>query len=88
MWLFPLGIGTIEDVFQALGKLPDRMEAFMSFVIPGAMLTAVCFNMVADMPSGPLDLVVSRDSSISRTSSSSHSNCSGHSSGSGCSNSL
>lgn len=88
MWLFPLGIGTMEDVFHALGKLPDRIDAFISFVIPGAMLTAVCFNMVADMPSGPLDLVVSSANSISRTSSSSHSKCSGHSSGSGCSNSL
>ena len=41
------------------------------------MLVAVCFSIVPDMLSGPLDLVVSIDSSISRISSSVHRSSSG-----------
>ena len=71
MWLLPLGIGTTEDVFHAVGNFPERMDVFISFVIAGAMLTAVCFNIMADMLSGPFDLVVSNDNK-STTSPGSH----------------
>ena len=50
---------------------------FMSFVTPGAMLAAVRFSIVPDMPSGPLDLVVSIAKNISRISSFTHRSSSG-----------
>ena len=70
--MFPFGIGTTDDVFQAVGNFPEQIDMFMSFVIPGAMLVVVRFSIVPDMLSGPLDLVVSIDNSISRISSSVH----------------
>ena len=76
--LFPLEIGSMEDVFHTLGNLPEQIDVFTSFTIPRAMLTAVCFSIVANIPSGPLDLVVSSDNNISRMTSSVHSSCSGH----------
>ena len=50
---------TTEEVFHALGKVPDRIDVFITFVTPGVMLTffTLCFvstNVVTDMPSGPL----------------------------------
>ena len=78
MWLLSFGTGTTEDVFHAVGSLPERIVVFMSFVILGTMLVAVCFSMIADMPSGLLDLVASRDNNISKTTSSVHRNSSGH----------
>ena len=35
VWLLPLGIGMTEDVFHAVGNFPERMDMFISFVIPG-----------------------------------------------------
>ena len=67
---FPLGIGTTEADFQADGNLAEDMGWFINLVIPGAMLVAVAFNMVVEIPSGPLDFVVSSESKNSRTSSS------------------
>jgi D-mannonate dehydratase len=82
--LFPFGIGTTDDVFQAVGNFPERIDMFMSFVIPGAMLVAVRFSIVPDIPSGPLDFVVSIDTSISRISSSTHRSSSGQDGSVGC----
>ena len=60
-----------------MGNFPEQIDMFMSLVIPEAMLIAVHFSIVPDMPSGPLDLVVSIDESISRISSSMHRSSSG-----------
>ena len=69
----------MEDVFHAVGNFPERIDIFMSVVIPGAMLTTVRFSIVANTPSGPLDFVVhvSNAKSISRISSSVHRSSSG-----------
>ena len=48
------------------------------FVIDEAMLVAVFLSILAEMPSGPLALVVSRDNNRSNTVSSLQSRCSGH----------
>ena len=55
----PFGIGTTEDIFHAVGNFSEQIDVFMSIVIPGAMLTAVRFSIVADILSGPLNFVVS-----------------------------
>ena len=70
MWLLPLGIGTTEAVFQTVGNLPEEIDWFISLAIPEAVLVFVAFSIVADVPSDPLDFVVSNDRSISSTSSS------------------
>ena len=44
----------IEESFQSLGICPSLLN---NFVITGAILLAVAFNVVADTPSGPLGLV-------------------------------
>ena len=71
------GIGTTDDNFQVLGNLPDDMHLLKNLVNPRAMLYAVDFNMIAEIPSGPLALDVSRLSNKSMTSSSKHRKSSG-----------
>ena len=63
-------MGTTEDVFQALGSLPVVIERLKNLVSTGAILTAVDFNILADILSGPFALLVSRTSNNSKTSSS------------------
>jgi len=48
------------------------MEQLNNFVSDGAIALAVDFNMRAEIPSGLLALVISRDLSSSQTSSSVH----------------
>ena len=67
---FPFGIGTIEEIFQTLGICPNCIVLLNNFVIAGAILVAVAFNIIADTPSGPLALFASRESNKSKTSSS------------------
>lgn len=55
------GIGTIEEVFQSVVNLPVEMGLYNSSAIPESILAAVDFNILADMPSGPFDFVVSSD---------------------------
>ena len=55
------------------------MERLKSLVTDETMLVAVNFNILADNPSGPLDLDVSRDERRSKTSSSVQRYSSGHS---------
>ena len=61
-------MGTTEADFQADGNLPEEMDWFIYLVMPWEMLAAVAFSMVADIPPGPLDFVVSSESSNSSTS--------------------
>ena len=55
-------MGTTEEVFQAVGNTPEEVDLSKSLVILGAILVAVAFNMVAEIPSGPFDFEVSSDS--------------------------
>ena len=63
------GIGTIADIFHILGSLHFEIDRLKSLVTDGVMLVAVYFNILANNPSGPLDMVVSRDDKRSKTSS-------------------
>ena len=73
------GIATTLDIFQKIGKYPDLMERLKILVRDGAMWCAVYFNIAADIPSGPVDLAVSSDSSSFSTSSTEQNNSSGDS---------
>ena len=53
------GTGTTFDFFQDFGKHADDRDRLNSFVKAGAILWAVALSMWADIPSGPLALVVS-----------------------------
>ena len=60
VWFCPLWMGTTEADSKQMGiNLPEEIDWFISLVMPRAMLAAVTFSMVADIPSGPLDFVVS-----------------------------
>ena len=72
-------MGTTEDVFQARGSLPVVIERLKNLVSTGAMLTAVDFNILADILSGPFALLVSRACNNSKTSSSVHRSSGGQS---------
>ena len=45
------------DVFQRAGKQPVRIETLKRLSMEGAMLGAVSFNILAEIPSGQLDLI-------------------------------
>ena len=82
------GIGTTKDVFQALGNLPEVIERFNNLVNTGAILTAVDFNILADILSGPFALLVSSPHNNSKTSSSVQRSTGGQSIGLGLSEPL
>ena len=73
------GIGTIADFFHIFGSWHLEIERLKSLVTDETMLVAVNFNILADNPSGPLNLDVSRDERRSKTSSSVQRYSSGHS---------
>ena len=54
-----LGIGTTLAVFHSLGNLPLEIDMLISLESIGAVLSAVCFSILADMPSQPIDFAVS-----------------------------
>ena len=54
-----LGIGTSLAIFQLSGQ-PVVMLRLKSFVKLGAILSAVCFNILADTSLIPVDLETSR----------------------------
>ena len=58
------GIWTTEDSFHSDGRQLHLMEQLKSSVTEGAMVAVVFFSIRAEMPSGPVDLVVSRDRRI------------------------
>ena len=66
----PLGIGTTRDVFQLEGKKQLVIDRLKSLTSTGAKLHATPLSIFAEIPSGPLDLVVSSASKRSKTSSS------------------
>jgi hypothetical protein len=58
------GIGTTQDLFQqwgTLGTLPSFKDKLKRAVTAGATLNAVNFSILADIPSGPFDLLTSSD---------------------------
>jgi hypothetical protein len=56
----PLGTGTILACFEAEGNTPVDMERLHSDVNGEEILTAAHFSILAEIPSLPTDLVVSR----------------------------
>ena len=70
--MFDFGIGTIRAFFQESGSLPADSDKLKNLVRDGAMDVATDFNILADMPSGPVDFEVSRPEIKSKTSSSLH----------------
>ena len=64
-----LGIGTIHTIFQLSGQ-PAVMLRLKSFVKLGAILSAVCFNILADTSSITVELETSRFCSAEATYSS------------------
>ena len=59
--------------------MPAVNDMLNSLVIEGVMEWAVDLSIRAEIPSGPLDFVVSRDCSIFKTSASVHNSSAGHS---------
>ena len=72
MFLFLPGFGTgvTQASFHSFGILPVESERLMRFESARAVLQAVCFNIFADTPSHPVDLLVSRVVNRSYTDSS------------------
>ena len=68
--LDPLGIGTTRDVFQLKGKEQLVIERLKSLTSTGVKLHATLLSILAEMPSGPFDLVVSSVDNRPKTSSS------------------
>ena len=48
------GIGTMLDIFQSVGILPNSMDKLKSEVTEGAISSAKVFNIHEEMPSGPV----------------------------------
>jgi len=57
--LFDLGTGTILAIFHMVGKQADAIDRLNSLVTDGAILEATALSILAEIPSGPLDLAVS-----------------------------
>ena len=70
-------MGTTDDFFHAEGRMPVVKDKLKSLVSEGAMLYAVLFSILADIPSRPVALVGSRATSRSHTSDSEQSISSG-----------
>ena len=75
------GIGTTLAVFHSLGNLPLEIDRLISLEMIGAVLSAVCFSILANMPSQPVNFVVSSRASKSNTDASVDRSYSGQSSG-------
>ncbi len=68
MCLDDFGTGTTEEIFQLAGKRPSGLKMLNSLVRDVAMLCAVHLSILADIPSGPQALLVSKDLMYARTS--------------------
>ena len=51
-----LGIGTTLACFQSSGNVPVLTERLNNFARLETMLTAVSFNILAEIPSTPLEI--------------------------------
>ncbi len=60
-----LGMGTTKDNFQASGNFPILMERLNNCDTEGGILAVVCLSILAEIPSGPFDLEISKLQSIS-----------------------
>ena len=76
--MFDLGTGTILAIFHMVGKQVNAIDRLNSLVIDLAILEATAFSILAEIPSGPLDLVVSSRFNNNYTSSTVHRKSSGH----------
>ena len=77
----PLGIGVILPIYLSVGSTPVDIELLNSLCSGSAMLRDIHLSIFDEIPSLPVDLVVSRLESSSKTDSSVHNNSIGHSSG-------
>ena len=71
------------DLFQSEGNDPVLMDRLKIFVSDGEICSAVSLNILAEIPSGPLALAISRVIKSSVTSDSVHRISSGQSSARG-----
>ena len=62
-----LGMGTTEESFHLVGNVPEEIDKLNSLVTGAAILTAVAFNILPEILSGPLDLEMSIVCSSCRT---------------------
>ena len=62
-----LGMGTTWEVFQSDGTFPSLSDWLNSTVTDSAIQAAVCFSIWAEIPSSPIDLLVSREARKSQT---------------------
>ena len=69
-----LGMGTTEESSHLVGNVPEEIDKLNSSVTGAAILTAVAFNILPEILSGPLDLEMSIVCNSCRTSSSVHLN--------------
>ena len=74
-------MGTIWALFQGSSRIPVDIDKLNSLVRDGVIDVATDFNILADMPSGPVDFEVSRLEIKSKTSSSLHKRSAGQPSG-------
>ena len=83
MFLFlpGFGIGVILAAFHSSGTLPVESDRLGRLERGNAVLHAVCFDILADTPSHPVDLLVSRAVNRSYTDSSVENRCGGQLSG-------
>ena len=72
-----LGIGVTRASIHSFGNLPDLINMLKSFVTAGVMLPTVALSILADIPSGPLDIVISMLDVRVITSTSVHNSSSG-----------
>ena len=73
-----LGIGATWDSFHSIGTQPFLSDWLKREVMDGAMLLAVIFNNSAEISSGPVALLESREANCLSTRSTSHSKSSGN----------
>ena len=77
--MFDLGPGTTFASFHADGKQAELIDMLKRFITDGAILEATVFNILAEIPSGPLVFVVSSLFKSHSTSLTVHKKSSGYS---------
>jgi len=77
----PLGIGVILPSFHAVGNIPVEIVRLNSSHNVQAVLKDVDLSILGEIPSLPVDLVMSRPAMSSKTDSSEHKNSAGQAEG-------
>jgi len=77
----PLGIGVILPSFHAVGNIPVEIVRLNSLHNVRAVLQNADLSILGEIPSLPVDLVMSRPAMSSKTDSSEHKNSAGQAEG-------